>query len=600
MRVEGGARSDPVRHADGGSKSREYLTVQETTVLIVRPSWRSGALPAAIRSWGHEVHAIASHDGKPHSVEAAAHDLVLIDADSFDARTEALVGRFGADTRGAGVPVLVLLRDPSPDEIVRALNHGADDVLPRGGDAAVLRARIARLLARAGTPKAAERRDIDRLEEAARRIGSGSFHPGELGLAAIASERLSGVAAIFAELAEAVHERQRRRNLVLRTIRGALLVLAAGAVFGLAPAIGRISSHHALPPLGVVFWANVVAAVACLGIAAARGGLPRLTRDDLRFLVAWAIVLGCLYQPLTAMAAVHVEASTIALAGSTRGFIVFLLAALLALEAPSLRRFLGLGAGFIAVAAVLSTQASAGGGAATAWMFAALVLPALLAVHTLLMSWRSASVDATAAVGIMMAFSAVLLLPVAAGTGTLFSPWTAAPAATWIILSLGLSTALALVLALCLVTCAGPVFASQMAYSQTLAGIGWGVLLLGESLPSLAWAALAIVIAGFWLVTPRADAAEFRASLPRRARRATVPAQGRHRARTAAGGEARLRGPSGARSDGDDPLVLAIEEPAGAMAAAPALVDAPPQSGASGPRPALSAGMSAQYRQPAP
>lgn len=82
-----------------------------------------------------------------------------------------------------------------------------------------------------------------------------------------------------------------------------------------------------------------------------------------------------------------------------------------------------------------------------------------------------------------------------------------------IILLFGAASGTALVLALKLVAVAGPVFASQMAYAQTLAGIAWGILLLGERLSALAWGSLILIILGFWLVEPRRAGDEFRATL---------------------------------------------------------------------------------------
>ena len=61
-----------------------------------------------------------------------------------------------------------------------------------------------------------------------------------------------------------------------------------------------------------------------------------------------------------------------------------------------------------------------------------------------------------------------------------------------IILVLGVASGVAVALALDLVATTGAVFASQMAYSQTLAGIAWGMLLLGEQLPAVAWGAFGI------------------------------------------------------------------------------------------------------------
>lgn len=203
----------------------------------------------------------------------------------------------------------------------------------------------------------------------------------------------------------------------------------------------------------------------------------------------------------------------IALIGSSRGFMVFLLAALFGLEAPSLRRFLGLGLGFGAVALVLLVQGISGDGGALLWLAAALVLPFLLSLHTLLMSLRPKNLDSAMTVGIMMALSTALIAPFAFAQDALFLPSPTLGQREVIIVALGVSSAFALVLALELVSTAGSVFAGQMAYSQTLAGIIWAMIFLGENLSAFAWGSLALVILGFWLVEPKRVGEDFRVTL---------------------------------------------------------------------------------------
>ncbi|MGI1660926.1 DMT family transporter [Palleronia sp. KMU-117] len=286
------------------------------------------------------------------------------------------------------------------------------------------------------------------------------------------------------------------------TARALGLVLLAGVLFGASPAIGRVSAGIGLPPLGLVLWSNVLAATVCLTWTCARTGLPRLTRSDLGFVLGWAFILGCLYQSLTIVIAGQVDASVIALVNSSRGFLVFLLAAVLMLETPSLRRFLGLGLGFVAVAGLLTTDASVQG-VPPFWLVACLSLPALLALHTVIMGSRRTSLGAFAAVGAMMSVSSLLLLPIAFATDAIFVPWQAPGIGVLLIVALGLSTALALVLALVLVRSSGPVFAGQMAYSQTIGGLVWSFVILDERLSPLAWGAVAVLFAGVWIVAPR-------------------------------------------------------------------------------------------------
>ncbi|MEM7750041.1 MAG: EamA/RhaT family transporter, partial [Pseudomonadota bacterium] len=54
-----------------------------------------------------------------------------------------------------------------------------------------------------------------------------------------------------------------------------------------------------------------------------------------------------------------------------------------------------------------------------------------------------------------------------------------------------------------LVNTAGPVFASQTAYVVTLSGVGWGMLIFGESHSKWVIAATACMMVGLALVRPR-------------------------------------------------------------------------------------------------
>jgi hypothetical protein len=70
---------------EGAAKTAEPPAARKTRVLILRPSWRSDPLPAAIRSWGHGVLTIPDDPDHVWRPVARDHDLVLIEADSFDA-----------------------------------------------------------------------------------------------------------------------------------------------------------------------------------------------------------------------------------------------------------------------------------------------------------------------------------------------------------------------------------------------------------------------------------------------------------------------------------------------------------------------------------
>jgi CheY-like chemotaxis protein len=493
---------------------------EPASVLIVDDSRISALkLAKAMRALGHRTQIAADGVEAMQRLRDGRFDIILLDIVMPRMDGYAVLNLLKADKSLRDLPVIVISSlDDEIGSVAKAIKLGAEDFLPKSFELSILKARLNASLAR---KRFRDREldyfhDLEQLTRAAEVIEAGAFHPAELEIDRVADREdpLGRLAVVFRGLAHEIYDRERRLDRTVRTLRGTLIVLAAGGIFGITPALGRMAAVLGTPPLGFVLWANTVAAIICFAIAATRSGWPRLRLAHLRFFAAWAVILGCLYQLLTVVISKHVEASVIALVGSSRGFMVFGLAALMSIERPSLRRFAGLGVGFAAVAAVLMNRGAGGEESDLLWLIAALVLPLLLAIHTLLMTWRPSDLDAFAAVGIMMAVSAILIAPVAYASGDVFWPWDSIGRLQLIILALGAASAIALALALDLVRTAGAVFASQMAYSQTLAGIAWGMLLLDEQLTPAAWGALALVILGFWLVEPRRAGAEFKATVP--------------------------------------------------------------------------------------
>ena len=490
----------------------EILVVDDSVVSAKK-------LALAMRKLGHKVDTAKDGVLALERLRQRPADIVLLDIVMPRMDGYAVLRALKSDSRLCDIPVIVISSlDDEIGSVARAIELGAEDFLPKAFEPAILKARLDACLTR---KRFRDReleyfRDVEQLTRAAQVIEAGAFRPQELKLDRVAArgDALGQLAAVFGSLAEVIYERELRFDRTTRTLRGVLLALIAGAVFGIVPALSRMAAGFGAPPLGIVVWANLTAAVICLGIAAARGGWPRLRWGHLRFFLVWSLILGCLYQLLTVMTARHVDASMIALIGGSRGFMVFALAALISLETPNLRRFVGLGLGFAAVAAVLLLREPGAEPVAPIWFAAALGLPFLLAVHTLIMSWRPRNLDAFATVGVMMGLSAALLAPVAYAADGLFLPSFAPGGLEVVILILGAASGVAIALALDLVATAGAVFASQIAYSQTLAGIAWAMVLLGERLPVIAWVALAIVILGFWLVQPKQAGEEFSIRIP--------------------------------------------------------------------------------------
>jgi hypothetical protein len=242
-----------------------------------------------------------------------------------------------ADEELRDVPVIVISSlDDEMDSVVKAIELGAEDFLPKTFDPVLLKARLGSSLAKKRFRD--EERDyikrVGRLTEAAEVLEAGSFTPQDLRIDDIAErdDALGRLAAVFGNMAQDIYERERRLNRSVLMLKGTLLVLATGAVWGLTPALSRMAATAGAPPLGLAVWVNGLAALMCLLVVVFRGGLPRLTLPQLGFYALWALIAGVGHRLITFLVAGHVEATMISLIGSLQGFIVFALAAAISLE----------------------------------------------------------------------------------------------------------------------------------------------------------------------------------------------------------------------------------------------------------------------------
>lgn len=481
-----------------------------THVLVVDDnSLNRMKMRRAVENLGHEVdvaedgaRALAMLRARP--CDAVLLDIVMPELDGF-----AVLGEMKRDALLRDIPVIVISSlDDEQESVVRAIELGAEDFLPKNFDTVLLKARLGASLAKKRYHD--QEREyfsrIERLTAAAEVLEGGRFNPDSLGLEDLArhNDPIGRLALVFRGMAAEIYQRERRLRRAVQTLQGSFLAIAVGLVWGLTPALSRMASGLGANPLGLAVWVNAISAAICLAIAAYRGRLPRLTRRELMFYLAWAVLAGIMQRMTTFVAAAHVEAAMLSMIVTLQGFIVFAFAAITRLERASPRRLLGLVVGLSGVSVVLLNRFDLSQSSQSIWELFAMLLPLLFAAEALVLDGkRPPRVDTFASVGIMMALSTLMLLPLAYFSGTLFSLGGQAGQLDLLILLMGIVGAASLLLAFHLVATAGAVFYSQSAYTMTIAGVVWGMLLLDEKLSALAWFAFAVIIVGMYLVEPR-------------------------------------------------------------------------------------------------
>lgn len=466
-------------------------------------------LSLAVKALGHTPEAAEDGAQALEMLRAKAFDAVLLDIvmpgmDGFE-----VLGALKADAELRDIPVIVISAlDDETASVVRAISLGAEDFLPKDFDPVLLQARLGASLAkkRFRDTELAYFRGVERLTRAAEVLEAGTFSPASLELDALAARNdpLGRLAAVFRGMAAEIYERELRLKRTVQLLQGSFLVIAVGLVWGLTPALSRLSSGIGSNPLGLAVWVNGLAAVFCFAVAAWRGKLPRLTGPEFLFFLAWAVLAGILQRLTTFWVTAHVEAAMLSLIVTSQGFMVFAFVAVTKLERTSPRRLVGLSVGLVGVAIVLWSRFDPGNSEQNGYLIFALALPFLFAVEAIVLAGRRPThVDTFAAVGLMMGLSAAMLLPVAYFTGDLMVLQPTLGRLELMVLLLGIIGAGSLLLAFYLIATAGAVFYSQSAYTMTLAGIVWGMLLLNEELSAVAWAAFAVILVGMYLVEPK-------------------------------------------------------------------------------------------------
>lgn len=490
----------------------------ERILVVDDQSSHRAKMALAVRALGHD--AITASDGKEALLKLRSEpfDLILLDIlmpdmDGFDVMTF-----LKKDSALKDIPVIVISAlDSEMDSVVKAIELGAQDFLPKNFDPVLLKARIdSSLVKKHSRDRELEYlKQVSRLTDAAALLENGVANPQRFNLSGISTrdDELGKLARVFTSMAQEVYERERRLSQQVRTLKGFGLLLTIGVVSGLGVVLSRIASTAAANPFGIVIWVNAICAAICFASALIRGRLPKLDSRLLSVFLLWAVFAAILGESVLFAVAQHLQASYLSLILVCEGFIVFAVASLMRIEKATFKRLLGFIVGLAGVALVIHTTHEAEQISAWHWALLALIAPLGFALRTLLLTMRLPDdIDIVAATGWCSLFSVLVVLPIAylkndfipieqglqAGGGILMLA----------LLLFGVISAVGVSTRVHLIRTTGAVFASQSSFVVTFAGIAWSMIILGESLPGQAWIALAVLVVGLLLVGPKDEADE--------------------------------------------------------------------------------------------
>lgn len=485
----------------------KILIVDDNSVMRMK-------MRKAVEALGHVAKVAKDGESGLAAINAESFDAILLDIvmptlDGFD-----VLQQLKANPSVAHVPVIVVSAlDDEIESVVRAIELGAEDFLPKEFELVLLRARLDASLAkkRFRDQELEYFSRIQRLTEAAEVLESGRFNPDAMGIDDLASrdDPLGRLATVFRGMAGEIYQRELKLKQTIDTLRGSLWVIVIGIVYGLTPSLSRIVMSEGATPLGLMLWVTPLIGGVFVGISVRNGTFPPLTFKNIAFSMAWAINSVVLLRLVMLSSSQHVEAAILSLVLTLQGFIVFGFSAAMGTDKATPRRLFGLLVGLAGVGLVLWTQVE-GGSTNMVWLLIALLVPLILAIEVMMMAgFRPKGLDDIGALAMMQCCAFVIVAPWAIVEGQTFAISSSNIGSLGITMFLmACVTVASYLMGFHLIKTAGAVFYSQTAYTMTIAGVVWGVLILNEQLSSLAWVAFAVIVVGMYLVEPKDDGKE--------------------------------------------------------------------------------------------
>ena len=282
------------------------------------------------------------------------------------------------------------------------------------------------------------------------------------------------------------------------------LLLLMGTLWGLALSLAKIGVEAGGHPIGMGLWQVCTSSTLMAVLLLLRGRRVPLRADVARF----GLVCGGFGVAFPAIAlfwcALHLPAGVVAIAFASMPLFTYLLSVLFGIEPARRRRLLGVVVGLAAMALLVLPDSALPEPGLAPWVLLALVASVSMSIeNSYAGGYRPPSVGSLELALARQGTAVLMLLPLAGLSGTMLPLFDAWGVAQFAATGNGLLSGIAFAILLYVIRTAGPVFASQTAYVITLAGVGWGMLLFGESHSLYIWSALALTLIGIGLVRPQ-------------------------------------------------------------------------------------------------
>ena len=273
------------------------------------------------------------------------------------------------------------------------------------------------------------------------------------------------------------------RNLIEKKIvtsisktRGWVVLLLAGVVWGVTFTLAKIVTEAGAHPLGMNLWQAVVGSIVLgLILLLKKVSLP-VDREHIRFYLVCSLTGTILPGTLLFFCASKLPAGVLAITTAIVPIFTVIAAVFFRIEIFQFRRALGVLLGALSIVLMAAPETSLPDPGSRIWILLAVLASMLYCAENIFITLKKpADTDAITILCGMQILAAAIMLPVVLMTDTgvplnWLTEWQGG-----ILIAMALINMFAYASFIYLISWTGPVFASQMAYIITLAGVFWGM-----------------------------------------------------------------------------------------------------------------------------
>lgn len=285
-----------------------------------------------------------------------------------------------------------------------------------------------------------------------------------------------------------------------------LIMAGQGLAWGLTIPMTKLAVSTGHHPIGLIAWQTILMSVFLTVLVLLRGASFPLSRGAMSLYAVIALTGTLVPNSFSYRAAAELPAGIMAIIIALVPMFALPIAVGMGLERPQLHRLGGLILGALAVVLLVAPEASLPAASSAAFVLVALVAPFCYGIEGNYIAWRgTGGLDSVQVLWGASVAAALVAAPFAWGTGRGVDLGVAWGPAEWGLLISSTAHAVAYVGYVWLVGRAGSVFAAQVAYVVTAAGVLWSMILLGERYSGWVWLAFALMLAGLALVQPKPE-----------------------------------------------------------------------------------------------